>query len=134
MVIIRYLIVWDFPTVLIKYEYLFSVLLKLLFEFDVLFFNSVKLSFESHSINFDWSTKVFFQKLDWVLWFILFLIKTDKSTGEIVNDTSLFKIFTELLFFGFSCLRVLKWNLPDNSFLFVCNLIIIIISSINIKI
>ena len=134
MVIIRYLIVWDFPTVLIKYEYLFSVLLKLLFEFDVLFFNSVKLSFESDSVNFDWSTKVFFQKLDWVLWFILFLIKTNEGTGKIVNDTSLFKIFTELLFFRFSCLRVLKWNLPDNSFLFVCNLIIIIISSINIKI
>lgn len=42
--------------------------------------------------------------LNSIVWFIWFFIKANEYTSELVNDASLFEVFSEFFFGGFGCL------------------------------
>jgi hypothetical protein len=63
------------------------------------------LSHESFHVGVAWSAHGLLDIFIHVSWLFWLLVKSDKDLGELVDDSSLFEVFSELFFFLLGCLN-----------------------------
>ena len=95
-------------TTALNIKYFFALLFQLLAEFDVLILDLVQLRFQLLSVELDRCPQILFEKIDGVIGFIAFFIQANESSGEVIDDSCFFEVFSELLFFAFGGLSITR--------------------------